>query len=88
MIGGLSKVGRFDAVAADISRPGAVIIDTVRRFKGLERTVVILVELAGIVNSQELLYVAMTRARLKLIIISTPSELALLRDQLPIVATG
>ena len=88
MIGGISRVGRFDAAAADLPRPGAVIVDTVRRFKGLERTVVILVELTSILDSPELLYVAMTRARLKLIVISTASELALLRDLLPSLPTG
>jgi len=82
MIVGISRVGRFDAVPADAPRAGALVVDTVRRFKGLERTVVLLVELNDILDSPELLYVAVTRARLKLVIIGTGSEVALLRDSL------
>lgn len=83
MIMGIERIGRFDVAAADTPRVGALVADTVRRFKGLERKVVLLVELAKILDSPELLYVAMTRARLKLVIVGTSAELAQLRELLP-----
>lgn len=85
LIGGSARIGRFDSVPADAPRAGALVVDTVRRFKGLERTVVLLVELGGILDSPELLYVALTRARLKLVVIGTASELGLLRSRLLIM---
>jgi hypothetical protein len=86
-VGKISRIGRFDTVPADAPRAGALVVDTVRRFKGLDRTVVLLVELDGILDSPELLYVAMTRARLKLVIVGTAHELAVLREMLPDVLT-
>lgn len=76
---GLPRIGRFDTTQADAPQGGAVVVDTVRRFKGLERKVVLLVELGDILESAELLYVAMTRARLKLVVVGTPRELERLR---------
>lgn len=51
----------------DIS--GSVVVDTVRRFKGLERSVVVLLADQDVVLSRELTYVAITRARTKLIVL-------------------
>lgn len=76
----ISRISRFDTASADAPRVGELVVDTVRRFKGLERTVVLLVELAGILDSTELLYVAVTRARLKLVIFGTANELAQIRE--------
>jgi superfamily I DNA/RNA helicase len=50
--------------------------ESVRRFKGLERPVVVLVELPASGNRlDELLYVGLTRATTELVVI-TPPELA------------
>ncbi len=57
--------------------PSVLMIETVRDFKGLERRVVLLCDLEPIVNQPELLYVALTRARVHLIVIGTNSQLAL-----------
>lgn len=53
-----------------------VVFETVRRFKGLEREVVVLVELpVDVPRLDELLYVAITRATTQLVVIAPP-ELA------------
>jgi hypothetical protein len=51
-----------------------VIIDTVRRFKGLERSVVIFVLGGDDMENRELAYVALSRARTYLNVISSASE--------------
>jgi len=57
-----------------------VLFETVRRFKGLEREVVVLVELPEAADRlDELLYVALTRATTQLIVIAPPALTALLR---------
>jgi hypothetical protein len=71
----LKKIGRFAVTTADEPRRDAIVVDTIRRFKGLERAIVVLVELSGVLETAELLYVGCTRARLKLIALGTPSEL-------------
>jgi DNA helicase IV len=82
MVAGLPRVGRFDTVSAEDPRAGALTVDTIRRFKGLERPVVLLVEVSDILDVPELLYVAVTRARLKLLMIGTGRELGDLRNLL------
>jgi hypothetical protein len=53
-----------------------VVFETVRRFKGLEREVVVLVELPEAIDRlDELLYVGLTRATTQLVVIA-PSGLA------------
>lgn len=53
-----------------------IILDTVRRFKGLESPIVILVVTSDIINNVELLYVALSRARTHLIIMGEKENLA------------
>jgi hypothetical protein len=54
--------------------PDCVVFETVRRFKGLEREVVVLVELpAAAVRLDELLYVGLTRATTQLVVIAPPA---------------
>ncbi len=50
-----------------------LLCDSIRRFKGLEREVVILVELDGLdPRAEQLLYVGATRARQHLVLVSGP----------------
>ncbi len=60
--------------------PDCVVFETVRRFKGLEREVVVLVELPETHNRlDELLYVGLTRATTQLVVIAPPGLAARLR---------
>lgn len=58
-----------------------VLIDTVQRFKGLEAPIVILWGLDAInpQHSEELLYVAMSRAKSLLVVVGTPATCAAIR---------
>ena len=51
-----------------------VVVDTVRRFKGLERPAVILIVSGDEMERRELAYVALSRARAFLCIVSSSSE--------------
>ena len=52
-----------------------IVLDTVRRFKGLDSPVVILRVTSDLLREDELLYVAISRARTKLYVISDESSL-------------
>lgn len=54
---------------ADSTQQEGIILDTVRRFKGLERRVVILAATPSLIGDRELIYVGVSRARTHLIII-------------------
>lgn len=56
-----------------------VVVDTVRRFKGLERQAVILVITEDEIQRRELAYVAFSRARAYLTVIATKDEMAWLQ---------
>lgn len=76
-----AEVGRV-CCSADERTPGALTVDTVRRFKGLEATVVILVADRQIALSTESSYVGVSRARARLFvlgdIVGAPIERAIL----------
>jgi len=57
-----------------------IIVDTIRRFKGLERPVVILLVTPDVVLSEELLYVAISRARTHLFLIGEKTSLERIRN--------
>jgi hypothetical protein len=66
----------FTAVGADgVDEPDAVVWDSVWRFKGLERRVIILTDVSKFLGNRELLYVAMSRARTLLIIVTNPETI-------------
>jgi hypothetical protein len=70
----LCPKGKFDRVAtcrADEEPRGRVCLDTVRRFKGLERKVVILVDPADMQRTGDLLYVGVSRPTGHLVMIGT-----------------
>jgi superfamily I DNA and RNA helicase len=66
--------------AQDVTRE-EVVVDTVRRFKGLERPAVIVVVTGDEMPRPELAYVAFSRAKAFLAVVSSTGELALLRGQ-------
>ncbi len=62
---------------------GCLVLDTIRRFKGLERPVVVIAASPESVISDELPYVALSRARTHLVIAGTDSVLDRLRGAIP-----
>jgi len=79
---GLPKEGRIGAYeVADGRDPDSkkVVFDSIRRFKGLERPVAVLVELEEVMNSPETLYVGLTRANTHLVVIGTGGVLDTLK---------
>lgn len=62
---------------AEDAHPGAVLVESIRRFKGLERPVVILADL-GSIDATELpamMYVGVSRARAHLVAVATADTL-------------
>lgn len=66
---GMAVTGGIPVCRADGQREGAVVIDSVRRFKGLERAAIAVCCVDRMISSTELMYVALTRARLGLMLI-------------------
>lgn len=54
-------------------------MESIRRFKGLERPVIVLIELDAVLKETERVYVGLTRARLHLVVIGRTSTLSELR---------
>ena len=54
---------------------GSLIVDTVRRFKGLEALVTIVVVDAALAANEELAYVALSRARTRTFLVGQPRHL-------------
>lgn len=71
--GGL--IGRLPVAKCDNPAPGAVIVDTIRRFKGLEAQIVVVVASPALIGERELAYVATSRPRAHLIGIGDRSSL-------------
>jgi superfamily I DNA/RNA helicase len=63
------RLGRHEVQLADKNEENAVIIDTIRRFKGLEKRIVIIASTPKLIGERELIYVAVSRARTHLIIV-------------------
>ncbi|WP_428939249.1 NERD domain-containing protein [Fontivita pretiosa] len=74
-IGQADHVGAFPIAVGSRLAVDRVQVETVRRFKGLERPVIILMEVEDIGESDEVMYVGVTRARLHLVIIAKPEVL-------------
>jgi hypothetical protein len=73
------SLGEFALARATDRADKAVIFESIARFKGLERPVVILIELETILEDAERLYIGLTRARLHLIIMGQPRTIALMK---------
>lgn len=71
----------FDFASCNDLTADAVIIDTVRRFKGLARPAVILVIAASDLAGSEMAYVEMSRLRTFLAVVSSHSDAAWLKPE-------
>ncbi len=78
MLTGRERLGAFRC-APPPPREGSLVVDTVRRFKGLDSPVVVLVEIDELLDSQELMRVAATRARSHLAILARADSIEKLR---------
>ena len=67
----LTHAGSFRLHPGWPDEEGAVLVESVRRFKGLERSVVVLVELEEHLADPAVLYVALSRARNLLVVLGT-----------------
>ena len=74
-----NRLGEFRAVRCDKQSEGRIVVDTIRRFKGLERPVVIVAATPESVTDKELPYVALSRARTHLVIAGSPKVLDRMR---------
>lgn len=74
---GDGQFGKHPICRAGCYEPNAVTVDTIRRFKGLERAVVIIAATGPL--SDELAYVAISRARTHLIVVGLAAEIDHLR---------
>ncbi|NBD14036.1 AAA family ATPase [Corallococcus silvisoli] len=75
-----NRLGGCATVTCGPLRRGALTVDTVRRFKGLERPVVIVMADPNLLRDKELAYVALSRARSYLIVIGPKDCLARIRE--------
>jgi hypothetical protein len=75
------KTGGYPIQTCETFRDDAVILDTIRRFKGLENKIVIVILTEQMFLDEELLYIAFSRARTQLIIIGPASLHALLQEK-------
>ena len=70
------RLGRFPVARCDEDAEGSIIVDTIRRFKGLERPVVVVAATPDTVTSEEIPYVALSRARTHLAVVGRNRVLA------------
>jgi hypothetical protein len=75
------KIGSFPCQNCETFRDDAIIVDTIRRFKGLENKIVIVILSDQMFIEEELLYIAFSRPRTQLIIIGTSSLQTLLQEK-------
>lgn len=68
-------LGGVECRKSDENSDEAVILDTVRRFKGLESRIVIVAATHGLVGDREMIYVALSRARVHLIVVGDVTEI-------------
>ncbi|EXJ13583.1 nuclease-related domain-containing DEAD/DEAH box helicase [Imhoffiella purpurea] len=85
MLRNAGVTGGIPSCAAHEARDNAIVIDSVRRFKGLERAAVAVCCVDQLVSSTELMYVALTRAHLGLTLIGPAAVLGELKRT---IATG
>lgn len=69
------SIAGYPSTSCNRTQNNAITVDTIRRFKGLESKVVILVVTKDLVSNTELLYVATSRARDLLIITGVDREI-------------
>lgn len=79
-VDGLVRIGSYPTTNAERRKAGAVVVDTIRRFKGLESPVVLLVVESDMKDRAELLYTAMTRPQCVLEVFGPPEMLRKMRS--------
>jgi len=79
---GLDTIGRYRIETADRINTDCVTLDSIYRFKGLEKAVVVLTDLDYALNSEELLYVGLSRAKSLLILTGETVTIDKLRDRI------
>jgi hypothetical protein len=74
------RLGEFRTMRCDEPFENKVVVDSIRRFKGLERPVVIIAATPDTVVDRELPYVALSRARTYLVIVGAERVLCRMRS--------
>ncbi|MFO7692116.1 MAG: NERD domain-containing protein [Vicinamibacterales bacterium] len=71
------RIGAFETTTDQAAEPSKVLLETVRRFKGLERPVIILtgIDDLSVADETALLYCGLSRARVHLVIVATETTL-------------
>ncbi len=77
------RLGGFRTVRCQDQCEGRIVVDSIRRFKGLERPVVVIAATPETVINEELPYVALSRARTHLVIVGTEKVLNRMRGMTP-----
>ncbi len=75
--------GAIPCARCDAAEGSGVTVDSIRRFKGLERQTVILIANDNVLSADELLYVGLSRARTQLIIVGTAEILERMKPDDP-----
>ena len=78
-----NRLGGFRTVRCEEQSEGRIVVDSIRRFKGLERPVVVIAATPETVINEELPYVALSRARTHLVIAGTKKVLNRMRGMTP-----
>lgn len=75
------RIGAFETTTDQAAEPSKVLLETVSRFKGLERPVIVLTGIDDLPAAEEtaLLYVGLSRARVHLVVIATEVTMSRLR---------
>ena len=74
-----NRLGEFRTARCDEQSEGRIVVDSIRRFKGLERPVVVIAATPDTVIDKELPYVALSRAHTHLVIAGTEKVLDCMR---------
>ncbi len=77
-----ARIGAFPVVTADEPQSDRIVADSVRRFKGLEQRAVVLVQPSLYAGDDELLYVALSRARSLLVLLDRSVGIAEVEQRL------
>lgn len=75
------RIGAYEVTDGRHPDPKKVVFDSIRRFKGLERPVAVLVELEDVLESPETMYVGLTRANAHLVVVGAREVLEHLKSR-------
>ena len=77
------KLGQYSVCTGSEFKDKHVVIETVRRFKGLDSPVIILFRPQSYINENEMIYTGISRAQVKLIVIGDKGSVGFLQSKLP-----